>query len=1652
MSDKHQTTNAWAESVTGQVDGVCDRFEAAWKGGSQPQLEDFLLGLSEPAATQAFRELLEVELAYRRRSGESPTAEEYRARFPLQAAAIAEAFTPAPAQPRRLGDYEILEIIGSGGMGVVYKARHVRLGRVVALKVLPERLLSNSQLLARFRKEMQSIGRLNHANIVHAYDAREENGVHILVMELIDGVSLDKLVKPGPLSVADACELARQAALGLQHAHEHQLVHRDIKPSNLIFNTSGVAQIVDFGLARINDELATGGLTESHSAMGTFDYMSPEQFDDSAHADIRADIYSLGCTLFNLLAGNPPYPAPQYSTLTAKMRGHCLSPVPRLHALRPQVPAPLAAIVERMMAKQPADRFATPADVAKALAPFAVGSELPKLLAASRAAEASRPTAHSTDHATTCPHVLSGLSDTLATAGRGGRKRANRVKLFCIAGVAAVLILAIIVFIKNKDGKVVATIEVPAGGSVTIQDTAKTGTSGGTTATAGANTLRPGPGTGPTELFTRLTSGDWEWTPPENLGPNVNWEWEDNAPTVSADELRVVFGRLDGQVNSLYESKRDRIDQPFEQATRINLANPTHWMAEPCLSPDALSLYFTRGAGPDRSDIFVTRRKNRDSPWEKPVALGPQVNDGKHSSAPAISPDGCTLIFESDRPGGHGMGDLWICHRQTPDSPFDEAANLGPDINTEQHEANSQICSDGRTVIFERLSSFDWTTAKTAIVAAYPSGQGWTTQAIDPPKFNNSPLRVDQPELSADGHTLYFHSALPNGRGWNDIWLTHRVRKQGPALPASGTSPGKNSTAPSTGEAATDWLDLLPLIDPKFDGPTWIRTGTGAAQLESTVSDTYGTDVPSALSLPITTTGAYRLRVVGTLTGLGPPGSHPFIDFVAGTSRGGLALHAFGQNFAGLSVNPFGPESAENPTHTPFTLERGRQYQIDLRVEPDGERIAITAQIDGQLLFRWSGLQSALGKLRSDAKRNFLIGSEGGADWRLQEVKVAPLAGGTVSLLREPPAGILLPKWVKVDVRSPAAQPNEAAGPQPDKDGFYSLFDGKSLDGWKVGANADSWTVQDDVLVTQGRGPSHLFYVGPVHNHDFRSFHFKAQVMTFPHANSGIYFHTKYQEQDLPDQGLEAQVNATHKDWRKTGSLYDVLNVRDPHHVDNKWFLYEIIVKDKHVELKIDGQSVCDWTQPTDFEPPADHPGRFLQHGTFALQCFDDAGSKIYFKDISVKPLDDPPPARPDAVDLLSVDRHAAEWVVSLGGKCDVVTDPKNHDPQRLSGIDKLADLPEGQLILRAVDLSSCKVSDADLEHLRGLPSLDTLNLSRTPISGAALKAIADDVNLTQLDLTECKSLDAAALQPLSGLTKLTWLSLRDTGLPDAALAHLSDLTQLRHLDLYATATTDAGLIYLEKLTSLDFLHLTNTQVNGDGFSHLEKLTSLCTFFSNGHVTSDLSIQHLRNLKRMHTLWINDAQISDDTLRWIAELPQLGELNVDGRQLTDAGLKALAKAKGLTLLHIHNLQNLTPEGATVFKDLQSLRDLSFGGGRLQDAELATIVKQGKFRALSLEGTLVTDAGLAHLRELPLLEGLGLDPAQLTDQGVKNLGDLPNLTGLRLRGDKVTDAAFQRDWLKQLPHLKRLIVYETQVSDACLARLQKQYPNLKISRH
>ena len=328
--------------------------------------------------------------------------------------------------PPLLGDYEIVEELGRGGMGVVYKARHRRLKKLVALKVLRADWAANREALERFTREIEALGRLHHANLVSATDAREDAGFCFLVMEYVEGQNLAALIRRcGPLPPADACEIARQAALGLEHSHRQGLVHRDIKPSNIMLATDGTIKILDMGLARLQDSLAPGeGLTSSGQVVGTPDYVAPEQARGEAQIDIRTDIYSLGCTLYYLLAGEPPFGPPEHASFAAKVAAHLHEPFPSISTIRGDVPRPLQGVLERMVAKDREEQFCDPAEVSAASAPFCEGANLSALLSAEG-------------------HDIGSDHPTRATLPRGGVRPSRRFVRIAKAAVFGTLLLAV---------------------------------------------------------------------------------------------------------------------------------------------------------------------------------------------------------------------------------------------------------------------------------------------------------------------------------------------------------------------------------------------------------------------------------------------------------------------------------------------------------------------------------------------------------------------------------------------------------------------------------------------------------------------------------------------------------------------------------------------------------------------------------------------------------------------------------------------------------------------------------------------------------------------------------------------------------------------------------------------------------------------------------------------------------------------------------------------------------------------------------------------------------------------------------------------------------------------------------------------------------
>ena len=270
----------------------------------------------------------------------------------------------------RLGQFELLNCVGGGGMGRVFRAQDTALDRTVAIKILSREQVADAETLLRFRNEAKTAARLNHENIVQAYCAGEAEGLAYIVFEFIEGLDIRALVeRKGPLPLAEAASYTFQIAEALAHAASRNVVHRDIKPSNVLITEAGRVKLIDLGLARmqkLND--SANDLTASGVTLGTFDYISPEQARNPRTADVRSDIYSLGCTLFFMLSGRPPFPE---GTVLQKLLQHQGEEPPDVRVFRPELPEEVSKVVRRMMAKDPRRRYQTPSQLIRSLVSLA---------------------------------------------------------------------------------------------------------------------------------------------------------------------------------------------------------------------------------------------------------------------------------------------------------------------------------------------------------------------------------------------------------------------------------------------------------------------------------------------------------------------------------------------------------------------------------------------------------------------------------------------------------------------------------------------------------------------------------------------------------------------------------------------------------------------------------------------------------------------------------------------------------------------------------------------------------------------------------------------------------------------------------------------------------------------------------------------------------------------------------------------------------------------------------------------------------------------------------------------------------------------------------------------------------------------------------
>ena len=725
--------------------------------------------------------------------------------------------------PLVLNQYVLLSKIGAGGMGQVFKAQHRKMKRLAAIKLLPSALTKDEGAVKRFQREVEAAAKLTHPNIVQTYDADECRGIHYMVMECVDGQDLSALVKQnGPLPIADAVDYVLQAARGLAFAHAEGVVHRDIKPANLLLDKKGVVKILDMGLARIDDgNTADHQLTNTGTVMGTVDYMPPEQANDTRKADARSDVYSLGCSLYRMLTGECVFGG---ETVVQKIMAHMGDPIPSLLTKRPDCPAEIDRIFQKMLAKRPDDRYQQAAQVVAELEAWrnpGAATSFSGSTAASQDANlndffrsvggakpASSPSSAAVKTAT--KHTVIGAPEQTAaysgaelqtdpksqivpssvssakpsptatkpkTGGKGGKKPPVKLIASGFLGAVILLVAGIIVTIKNKDGEIVAEMNVPSGATVEIKTAAVANSAAQMPNPASSTTANIAPELSGAQLAALLDSPDYVWGPPENLG-SVNSSDSDRFAGISADELSLFLVRRNTQ---LMVSKRDNVGLPFPAAQpapdskELGIAS-----GDATISSDGLTCAVLRFS--QKREIWWGERRSASEPFSKLRQLPP--SEGTQTSHAAISPDGLTILANA------GGGDIFMWTRPAFGRPYSDAQRLPSPISTPEWDMPCYISNDRQLVILMSQTGDGSNVvrriryhSRSDVNLPFDSGK-----PLDIPlgpaagSDKNSGFR-----LSRDGQRIYFTSATyPGGLGDIDIWVTRRLPKS-PLVKPSGS-------------------------------------------------------------------------------------------------------------------------------------------------------------------------------------------------------------------------------------------------------------------------------------------------------------------------------------------------------------------------------------------------------------------------------------------------------------------------------------------------------------------------------------------------------------------------------------------------------------------------------------------------------------------------------------------------------------------------------------------------------------------------------------------------------------------------------------------------------------------------------------------------
>ena len=679
-------------------------------------------------------------------------------------------------QPELLIDkYLILDLLDAGGMGMVFKAIHRPMNRMVAVKMIAHYLLASPDQVKRFQREVRVAATLEHPNVVRAYDADQSRGVYFLVMEYVRGENLTRIThRDGPMSVERAVDCIRQAAKGMKYAHKRGVIHRDIKPGNLMLTDDGLVKVLDLGLANVDESFrlaqqsslaadddagprhSEADLTTAGTVLGTVSFMAPEQSLDAKQADARSDIYSLGCTLYYLLTGEAPYHG---DTVFQVFLLHRDGPIPTIRDKRPDLPSSVDAVCQKMLAKKPEDRYQSMVELLAAVddcdvEPLARDTRKPEHML------------QQAEHTSSAGTTMWKADETVARARHVSNRRLSRYAVGAM-GICLLVIVGYLLWQSRLPSH--ARRESGDDGTVNTLHSARSQSSN--------SVLDAQP-----SLYEMLESGLWEWSEPEDIGPSIGLQQARHllSPFISPDGQELLFGTyfIDKRDSDIWRCLRNSINDDWSKPHNLGpTINSPASDSDPSLSWDGLTMYFAakqeRG-GQGNTNLWFATRVSRAAPWQTPELVGMESVHG-YAAEPCLARSGLSMYI------GDG-GKLWELTRLTTDAPWSVPSRLPANINDLGfHQNGAWISGDGRVLIYSQrqyqggedlgLEWYDlWIATRQDAALAWGDPQRMT---ISSPRIDHAPCYCP-----AD-RKLYFGSGRSKSGAVVSLWTSQLVRKRG---------------------------------------------------------------------------------------------------------------------------------------------------------------------------------------------------------------------------------------------------------------------------------------------------------------------------------------------------------------------------------------------------------------------------------------------------------------------------------------------------------------------------------------------------------------------------------------------------------------------------------------------------------------------------------------------------------------------------------------------------------------------------------------------------------------------------------------------------------------------------------------------------------